>query len=76
MIYQDFNIYKLKKNYSNKRIVKSVLIISNCDIMGNTNKTVMDIPKLKVGRYFVFIRYSLLSKNLTDLQNILEMPNR
>ena len=44
--------------------------------MGNTNKTVMDIPKLKVGRYFVFIRYSLLSKNLTDLQNILEMPNR
>ena len=36
----------------------------------------MDIPKLRAGQYFVFIRYSLLSKNFTDLQYILEMSNR
>ena len=62
-----------KRTKTTKEIVKPVLIISNYDIMGNTNKAVIHILKLRVGQYFVFIRYPLLFKNFTDLQCILEM---
>ena len=39
MAYQDVNIYKKKKNYSNKKNAKKILITCNCHNMANDAKS-------------------------------------
>ena len=43
--------------------------------MGNTNKTVINIPETQGWSIFVFASYPLLFKNFTDLQQIFEIEN-
>ena len=68
MVYQDDNIYNLKKKKKKKTAAKGMLnimlIASIYNNMGNAEKTVKHIPKLKFGR----IWYLLLFKSFTDLQ--------
>ena len=62
----------LNRTKEAKRILKTNINNGNCDNMGNTNKTVIHIPKTQGWSIFVFISYPLLLKNFTDLQQFLE----
>ena len=52
-----------------------MLITSNYDNMGNAKKTVIHIPKFRLLNICLYSKYSLLFRNVTDLQQILEIKN-
>ena len=50
-----------------------LIMNGKCDNMGNTNKTVIHIPQTQGWSIFAFISCLLLLKNLSGLQQILEI---